>query len=233
MTLDAVSGAEKDLGDGAFPADRSNFTNGAANCRIRHLRFTVNEAQSFGDAGECSRVFAKHTRPMCVAEWAQSWKRSNSEVSMRPVSRPILQLLQRLRPIISFDPVEAADSYTIGELSTHLRVSLRTLRFYEQSGFLRPAREGLKRIYSPEDLVRLEVIVTLRELEVSLQEIRELLDLLDTGGIDAGERAWTRVGEITMELVADNLARIGDLEAANRRLGTLIGSDLEAPAQRP
>ena len=133
-------------------------------------------------------------------------------------SKLIAELVRRLRSVMDFEPIETAETYTIGQLSTHLRVSLRTLRFYEQSGLLAPSREGLRRLYSHDDLERLEVMVTLRELEVSLTAIKSLMTLVDGDG-RAGEReVMDRLKGVLADLAEDNRARIAELERINARI---------------
>ncbi len=130
----------------------------------------------------------------------------------------VSDLAEKLRSLMSFAPIDSNASYTIGELASHLRVSLRTLRFYEQAGLLQPSREGLRRLYSPQDLERLEVIVTLRELEVSLTAIKGLLAVVDGGGAAVAERINEQLEQIFGELTGANASRISELEAINRRL---------------
>lgn len=55
----------------------------------------------------------------------------------------------------------------------------RTLRFYEQKELLFPIREGQKRLYSRRDRARLKLILRGRRFGISLEEIRQLLDLHD------------------------------------------------------
>jgi DNA-binding transcriptional MerR regulator len=119
---------------------------------------------------------------------------------------------------MDFEPIEAAETYTIGQLSAHLRVSLRTLRFYEQSGLLAPSREGLRRLYSHDDLERLEVMVTLRELEVSLTAIKSLMAIVDGDGRAGEHEVMERLEGILADLAEDNRARIVELERINARI---------------
>lgn len=142
------------------------------------------------------------------------------ELGMAKVNKLIAEVVERLRPIMKFDPIEDRTSYTIGQLSTHLRVSLRTLRFYEQSGLLTPDREGLRRLYSRDDLDRLEVIVTLRELEVALTSIKALMTAIDDGEVAVGSKkgVMSLVEGILGDLAGENLARIEELEQINARI---------------
>lgn len=64
---------------------------------------------------------------------------------------------------------------TIGELAAYYGVSLRTLRFYEEKGFLMPMRVGTARYYSARDRVRLELILKGKRLGFTLDEIWTLI----------------------------------------------------------
>lgn len=72
-------------------------------------------------------------------------------------------------------------SYTIGQLAEEFKVTPRALRFYEQKGLLSPQRIGLSRFFTRRDRARLKLIVRGKRLGFALLEIKELLDLYDTG----------------------------------------------------
>jgi DNA-binding transcriptional MerR regulator len=68
--------------------------------------------------------------------------------------------------------------YSIGEFSSATGIPVRTLRFYHELGLLIPATvdpQTSHRSYDDRNLELAKVIVTLRELELSLEEIREIL----------------------------------------------------------
>ena len=73
------------------------------------------------------------------------------------------------------------ENYTIGQLANEFNVTPRALRFYEQKGLLSPERVGLSRFFSRRDRARLKLIVRGKRLGFALLEIKELLDLYDTG----------------------------------------------------
>ena len=137
---------------------------------------------------------------------------------MAKSSKLIADLVGRLNPIMKFESIVASDTYTIGQLSAHLGVSLRTLRFYEQSGLLAPSREGLRRLYSHDDLERLEIIVTLRELEVSLTAIKSLMTAIDGDGRTNEREVMARAAALLGELAGDNRARVDELLRINERI---------------
>jgi DNA-binding transcriptional MerR regulator len=68
--------------------------------------------------------------------------------------------------------------WRVGELARLAGVSIRTLHHYDAIGLLRPAqRNGCDyRIYGHNDLLRLQQILFYRELDLSLEEIKEILE---------------------------------------------------------
>jgi len=70
----------------------------------------------------------------------------------------------------------------IGEAAERLGLTQRTLRFYEEKGLLEPPTrmEGGFRLYSPDDLQRLERVRQLKDLlGFCLADIKEMLDAED------------------------------------------------------
>jgi DNA-binding transcriptional MerR regulator len=51
----------------------------------------------------------------------------------------------------------AARSFTITELAAEFDITPRTIRFYEDSGLLEPARAGRNRVYAQRDRTRLKL----------------------------------------------------------------------------
>src|SRR5512133_4337694 len=98
-----------------------------------------------------------------------------------------------------------------GDLARSTGNTVRTIRFYEEEGLLKPAEvsDGGHRRYTEEDLERLRLITDLRELGLSLCEIRSILELR-TGCHTAAEFA------IRFQQVL-----AGHLEQAQRRLERL------------
>ncbi|MFI5274355.1 MAG: MerR family transcriptional regulator [Ktedonobacterales bacterium] len=71
--------------------------------------------------------------------------------------------------------------YQVGDVAARPGVSVRTLHQYDASGLLRPSgrSEAGYRLYSPNDLLCLQQILTLRYLGFPLKQIRELLSRPD------------------------------------------------------
>ena len=137
-----------------------------------------------------------------------------------PRATAVARLGERLAPLRAFPRLARRDAYAIGEIAAHLKVSLRTLRFYEQSGLLRPTRVGLKRLYAREDVERLEVIVTLRDLEAPLPAIRALLDrAAATDDLDA---VVASLEGLLVAISSSNRDRIVELNRLNGRIARIV-----------
>ncbi len=113
-------------------------------------------------------------------------------------------------------------TFSIAELAQEFGVTHRTIRFYETEGMISPLREGQRRIYRQRDRVRLKLILRGKRLGLSLQEIREIIDLYDA---DKGEVDQLR-------LLLDKIeARRVDLEHKRRDIDATL-SDLEEVAAK-
>ncbi len=76
--------------------------------------------------------------------------------------------------------------YSISDLAHEFGLTLRTLRFYEAKGLLRPARVGSRRVYRESDRKRLEQITTWTSQGFTLAEIG---DALREGGFTTNQLA--------------------------------------------
>jgi DNA-binding transcriptional MerR regulator len=70
---------------------------------------------------------------------------------------------------------ESEPAYTIGHVARQFGLTHRTLRFYESRGLIRPVRRGSTRLYGPEHLERLAVIVKAKKLGLTLSAIGQLI----------------------------------------------------------
>ena len=82
---------------------------------------------------------------------------------------------------LSRDTSTERSEYSISELAREFDVTPRAIRFYEAEGLLSPAREGQRRIYTPRDRTRLKLTLRGKRLGLTLSEIREIVDMYDTG----------------------------------------------------
>lgn len=71
---------------------------------------------------------------------------------------------------------------SIGELAKLMKVSVRTLQYYDKQGLLSPSAmsEGGRRLYHAKDVVKLHQILSFKYLGFSLEEIRDRILPLDT-----------------------------------------------------
>lgn len=95
-------------------------------------------------------------------------------------------------------------SLTIGRLAQAAGVNLDTVRYYERSALMPEPRrsDAGYRLYSDQDLERLKFIRGAKSLGFSLNEIRHLLDLVDSEGDRAEVRALaaTRLEDMDRQL---------------------------------
>ncbi|OWR31706.1 hypothetical protein CDO73_04275 [Saccharibacillus sp. O23] len=105
-----------------------------------------------------------------------------------------------------------------GELSALTGLTLRTLRYYDQIGLFSPsARTGSgHRLYDTEDLSRLQRILLLKSIGLSLEEIRDM----QSGGNDEAARVLElQIGRLRSELEARQRL-LSELEEALRAART-------------
>ncbi|MFJ4709361.1 MerR family transcriptional regulator [Streptomyces anulatus] len=119
---------------------------------------------------------------------------------------------------------------TIGELAEHAGVSVKTVRFYSDRGLLPEASRsaGGHRRYAPEAVERLSMIRSLRGLDLSVPEVRRILDEQDEQDDGAG------AGGALEDAVAGRLRSLGsELAALRWREAALRLVQESPPAERP
>jgi len=105
-----------------------------------------------------------------------------------------------------------------GSLSTETGVNIETIRYYEKIKLMpEPVRSpGGHRVYDQSHVRRLSFIRRSRELGFTLQEIRELLDVVDGGNYTCAE-----VRDLTTAHVSAVTRKIHDLRKIRRTLRTM------------
>jgi DNA-binding transcriptional MerR regulator len=75
----------------------------------------------------------------------------------------------------------------IGEVAERTGLSLRTIRYYEEVDLVVPSArsQGGFRLYTDEDVDRLQVVKRMKPLDFSLDQMRELLEIVDRLGSGA------------------------------------------------
>ena len=123
-----------------------------------------------------------------------------------------------------------ARAWKVGELARRTGVSVRTLHHYHEIGLLVPSQhtEGGQRLYLPADLERLQRILSLRQLGLSLKEIAEHLEDPSKSALEVVEahrreleerlkvqqRLHERLGRIARGLRSRESVELEDLFAA-------------------
>ncbi|MBI1218530.1 MAG: MerR family transcriptional regulator [Rhodobacteraceae bacterium] len=107
---------------------------------------------------------------------------------------------------------------TIREVCDAFDVTPRTLRFYESKELLAPLRIGQKRLYTRRDRARLTLIRRGKRFGLSLEDIRQLLDLYARDSTN--ETQTRRAIEIAR-------GRLAQMEQQRAELGEAI-ADLKA-----
>lgn len=118
----------------------------------------------------------------------------------------------------------------IGEVARRVGLSIRTIRHWEDMGLITPSARssGGFRLYSDEDVARIRLLRFMKPLELSLEQMRELLEIreqLTVLATDSDERlaalVWPRGTEPTpdRDVLIARLAEVAD--RADRRLEKL------------
>jgi DNA-binding transcriptional MerR regulator len=121
----------------------------------------------------------------------------------------------------------------IGEVATRVGLSLRTIRHWDEVGLVVPSKRsaGGFRLYTEADIDRLVLVKTLRPLDFSLEQMRELLatmDGLEELGDDA-EASAELIGRLAVFRTAVDSraealrAQVQGLEMLSRELRRLAG----------
>ena len=102
-----------------------------------------------------------------------------------------------------------------GELARLLGCNAETVRYYENIGLIGPAERTASghRIYHQGDVDRLRFVLRLRQLGFSLEEVRSLLETVDTGKYTCKE-----IAQITERHIQTIHAKIKDLTRLERSL---------------
>ena len=109
-------------------------------------------------------------------------------------------------------------SFTIGTLSRDTGCHIETIRYYERIGLLPgpPRSAGGHRLYDSSHADRLSFIRRSRALGFPLEEVRTLLDAVDSGAYSCAE-----VRALTLRQLADvrhKIAELGKLEKALKQM---------------
>ena len=142
------------------------------------------------------------------------------------------------RPLAPQDAKAAPKVYTITELAAEFDVTPRAIRFYEDVGLLEPARAGRNRVYSQRERTRLKLTLRGKRLGLSLQEIKQLVDMYDSPSDTTPQlqaflevlRSHRRQLETQLEDIRVTLEEISQHEARCKRVLEAQGKPPARPA---
>jgi DNA-binding transcriptional MerR regulator len=127
-------------------------------------------------------------------------------------------------------PATEGPTYFIGEVAERTGLSLRSLRHYEEAGLVIPAGRtaGGFRIYTDDAVGRVRVIMQMKPLGFSLEEMRLLLSALDTLQTSGADQDQARETVALFAVLAEERCRhlreqLTIAEAFSTRLSSDIG----------
>ncbi len=133
--------------------------------------------------------------------------------SMRPMGSG-----ERFAEAVGHDEAHSHKETTISETARLYGVTLRTLRFYEDRGLIRPRRAGNARYYGGLERVRIQMILNGKRLGFTLAEIAELIGAPDPAHA-SGPDFETRLAPQQISSQIDHLERQrGEIDDAIARL---------------
>lgn len=111
-------------------------------------------------------------------------------------------------------------SWKIGELASDTGLTIRTLHYYDELGLLKPSQEteGGHRVYTSKDLERLQKILTLKQLGLPLEKIKEAISNKKFSLKDATAHLKTDIQKRKKELedIELRLADADKIQSANQ-----------------
>lgn len=124
--------------------------------------------------------------------------------------------------------------HQIGEVAGRLGLSLRTVRYYEEAGLVRPSKRtnGGFRLYGESEIARLELIKQMQPLGFSLKEMKQLLKVRDQlDRADPKDPAYARAHERLSAFAVTARDKCAELRD---KLGTAeqFASELQADLRR-
>lgn len=122
-----------------------------------------------------------------------------------------------------------AKQYTIRELADEFDVTTRTLRFYEEKGLLKPARNKTTRSYGSADRTRLKLILRGKRLGLTLEESSAIVLMYNPGSQNSAQlkKLITTIQTKRAQLIkqqSDLDLMLADLKSAEQRATEALAS---------
>jgi DNA-binding transcriptional MerR regulator len=120
----------------------------------------------------------------------------------------------------------------IGEVAERTGLSLRTIRHYEEVGLVAPSArsKGGFRLYTDADVERLMVIRRMKPLDFSLEEMRDLLEIIDK--IAATDDAPTGEEKERLRERLDSYRKVADARCETLRAQLMAAEDFAITLRR-
>lgn len=122
----------------------------------------------------------------------------------------------------------------IGEVAEAVGLSLRTIRYYEETGLVPPSgrSSGGFRLYTERDVKRLLLVKQMKPLDLSLEEMGELFNVRDelVDPATPSARREELVDRLSMfaELADERCARLREQVAAGEQLSASLRAEAAA-----
>ena len=117
--------------------------------------------------------------------------------------------------------------YSIGQLSKMTGVKSSTIRYYEEMKLIRPRgrSEGNQRRYYDKELQKLSFIKHARDLGLSIDSIRKLIEL--NNHPEKNCKDANDIAESHLKLVKEKIKKLKKLEKELKRITAGCGSDVK------
>lgn len=116
---------------------------------------------------------------------------------------------------------------TFKEMCAEFDVTPRTLRYYEYIELLTPERDGRSRYYHAREIGRMKLIMRGRKFGFSLEDIRQWLDLYDTGEKNSAQmEAWIGLADAQMDELQSRREQIDEAIAELQALRDQVAKGL-------
>ncbi len=125
-------------------------------------------------------------------------------------------------------------TYPIGIVAAKLILSLRTLRYWDEVGLVRPTgrSRGGSRLYTDADIERLAFVRAMKPIDFTIEELKDVLSTYDALRVGSKDPAVRAQGARYAARIRDRCltleSRIVDATAASKELDGLLA----APAAR-
>ncbi len=144
----------------------------------------------------------------------------------QPDSAAMFDLSRTIIPMTRHDAL-----MTISEMCATFEVTPRALRFYESKELLAPIRQGTRRLYTKADRARLKLIMRGKRFGVSLEDIRQVLDLYDR--TDTNQAQLVRSIDLARTRLVEMESQRNDLDEAIAEIKDFLAKTEDSLQSQP